>query len=190
MKGDTMEDSRIIELFWQRDQRAIEELENKYGRLCTEVARNIVGNLRDAEEIVNELYLSVWKSIPPEKPQFFRAYICKIVKNIAIMRIRHNKAQKRGKDNVVSINELEDILTKGNVTEQLVDGNLLAKYISDYLRSIKKYQRDMFIGRYWYNYSIKELAKMFNVSEGSIKTSLHRSRAGLKKYLEGKGVEL
>lgn len=185
-----MEDSRIIELFWQRDQKAIEELEFKYGKLCKEVANNIVGNLRDAEEIVNELYLNVWNSIPPEKPQFFKAYICKIVKNLATMRVRHNKAQKRDKDNDVSIHELEDILTKGNVTQQIVDGNLLSKYISDYLRSIKNTQRDIFIGRYWYNYSIKELAQMFNVSESNIKTSLHRIRAGLKKYLEGKGVEL
>lgn len=140
-----MEDVKIIELLWNRDQQALKEITIKYEKLCIEVANNILGNIRDAEEIVNEVYLAVWNSIPPKKPEYLKAYICKIVKNLAT---------------------------------------------SDYLRTLNNRQRDLFIGRYWFNYSIKALATKCNVSESNIKTSLHRTRSGLKKYLEKKGVEL
>lgn len=185
-----MEDVKIIELFWERNQDAIEETQRKYGDLCIKVIKNIIGNDKDAEEIINEVYFNIWNNIPPEKPKYFKAYLLRIAKNLAIIRSRYNEAQKRHKSSQISLDELEEVITRGNETEHAFEQRLVSEYISGYLRTIKKEQRDLFISRYWYNYSIKELSDKYGISENNIKVKLHRIRNGLKKYLEERGIIL
>lgn len=185
-----MEDKQIVDLFWQRTNQAIIETQNKYGKLCLQLASNITGNLQDAEEIVNEAYLALWNKIPPEKPQYLKSFVCKITRNISIDRVRYYQANKRKGSALVSLDEIEDILSGVDTPESLYDRKETAAYISEFLRNIKPDKRKMFLQRYWYCKTISEIANEVGVTEGRVKVTLHRIRKELKKYLESKGVTL
>lgn len=185
-----MEDKQIVELFWQRNNQAIEEIQNKYGKLCLQLAKRITGNVQDAEEIVNEAYLGVWNKIPPEKPQHLKSFVCRITRNISIDRIRYYQAEKRKSDLSVSLDEIQDILSGTDTPESVYDRKETVAFISDFLREIKSEKRIMFLQRYWYCKSISEIAGEFDITEGKVKVTLHRVRRELKKYLEDKGVTL
>lgn len=189
-KGAPMEDKKIVDLFWQRNHQAIIEIQNKYGKLCLQLANRITGSLQDAEEIVNETYLGMWNRIPPEKPQHLKSFVCKITRNISIDRVRYYQAEKRKHDLHVSLEELQDILSGTDTPESIYDRKETAAYISDFLRSIKSEKRIMFLQRYWYCKTISEIANEFDITEGKVKVTLHRVRRELKKYLEDKGVAL
>lgn len=79
-----IEDEKIVELFFERSEQAIQELGNKYGKVCRKLSYNIVNNMQDAEECVNDAYLGAWNAIPPEKPDPLLTYLCKIVRNISL----------------------------------------------------------------------------------------------------------
>ena len=185
-----MEDTKIVELFWERNQQAIQEIEIKYGRLCIQIAKNITGNVLDAEEIANETYLGLWNAIPPEKPDFLKSFTCRIAKNLAIAKARYNNAEKRKGTETVSLNEVCDILSGSDEPDKIYDRKETAGFISDFLRKCSPIRREMFIQRYWYYRSVKEIASEYNVTESKVKTTLFRVRKELKKYLEKRGVIL
>ena len=185
-----MEDKEIVDLFWLRKDQAIVETQMKYGKLCLQIAKNMIGNLQDAEEIVNETYLGVWNSIPPERPKHLKSFVCRIARNISIDRIRYYNADKRKNEGIVTLNEVEDILSGTDTPENIFDRKEIAAMISEYLRQEKEIKRNMFIKRYWYYESISEIAQEYGVSESKVKVTLHRIRQGLKKYLESKEVTL
>lgn len=185
-----MEDNQIVELFWRRDNQAITEIQNKYGKLCFQLAKRITGNIQDSEEIVNEAYLGVWNKIPPEKPLYLKSFVCRITRNISIDRLRYNQAEKRKHDSHVPLDEIQDILSGTDTPESVYDSKETAAFISDFLRGIKADKRNMFILRYWYYKSISEIADEFDITEGKVKVTLHRVRTELKKYLEDKGIVL
>ena len=110
-----MDDLMIIELYFERDEKAIKETDKKYGRLCFTVAINILGNDEDSEECVNDTYLSVWNKIPPTRPNNFMAFICKITRNLSLKRLDYNKAMKRTPESFVSFTELEDVLPDNSI---------------------------------------------------------------------------
>jgi RNA polymerase sigma-70 factor (ECF subfamily) len=144
----------------------------------------------DAEEIENETYLRLWNIIPPEKPDFLKSFVCRIAKNISIDRARYNQANKRKQNEVIPVEEVADILSGKETPENLYEQKETSEYISDFLRLQKTEARRFFIQRYWYCFSISEIAKAFGVSENKVKVTLHRVRKDLKKYLEAKGVVL
>lgn len=185
-----MDDNQIVELFWQRDNQAIKEVQSKYGKLCFQLAKRITGNIQDAEEIVNEAYLGVWNKIPPEKPRHLKSFVCRIARNISIDRLRYSQAEKRKHDSHVSLDEIQDILSGTDTPESIYDSKETAAFISDFLRGIKTDKRNMFLQRYWYYKSISEIAEEFEITESKVKVTLHRVRWELKKYLEDKGVTL
>lgn len=185
-----MEDKNIIELYWQRSEKAIAETDLKYGKLCKQLAKNILFNIDDAEEVVNETYLGVWNSIPPERPKHFRTFICRITKNLAMAKVRYYNADKRKNEGVVSLDEVQDILSGNSSVEEEYEKKVISGYISDYLRMIDQEKRNIFLSRYWYYYSIADIAKAYGMSESKIKTTLFRIRRKLKEYLKDKGVEL
>ena len=185
-----MEDKKIIELYWNRSEKAITETDIKYGKLCKQLAKNILFSIDDAEEVVNEVYLGVWNAIPPEKPKYFKTFICRITKNLAMAKVRYYNADRRKNEGVISLEEVQDILSGNSTVEEEYEKKVVSEYISDYLRMIDREKRNIFLSRYWYYDSIADIAKAYGMSESKIKTTLFRTRRKLKEYLKDKGVEL
>lgn len=187
-RAGTMQDDRIVELYWQRNEAAIWQTEQKYGRYLTKLAYNILSDWEDSRESVNDTYFSAWKSMPPHRPNVLLAYLCKITRQISIDIFRKkNSAKRRESEYALSLSELEDCLSAGNTTEQDVGLRLLAKAIQDYLATLPEEARDIFIGRYYFSDSIREVAGYYGMSESKAKSMLYRIRIGLKKYLEQEG---
>lgn len=184
-----MDDERILELFWARDERALAETSARYGQLCRRLARNIVGNDAEAQECVNDALLAAWNSIPPARPQYFCAYLCKIVRNLALKRLEHNMAQKRTPNALLPLDGLEDILpdeaANSGTTEQE-----LGQLIGAFLRTQRPEARNVFLRKYWYFDSIAAIATRYGMTESKIKVLLHRTRNALRNYLKEEGISL
>lgn len=183
-----MEDSRIIELFFERSEKAIYELSLKYGGICFKIATNILHNHQDAEECVNDSYLGVWNAIPPKTPNPLLAFVCKIVRNISINKYEYNLAQKRNGIYDVCLDELQECISSNETVESEYSANELSRLIDEYLDTLKKTNRMIFVRRYWYMDSLSDIALLSNMSEGAVRTRLSRLRSNLKKFLESRGV--
>ncbi|MCH5205952.1 MAG: sigma-70 family RNA polymerase sigma factor [Oscillospiraceae bacterium] len=184
-----MEDSEIIGLYFERDERAISETGVKYGRLCFGVAKNILGSSEDAEECVNDTYLNVWNSIPPTKPNDLKAFICKVTRNLSLTRLKYNKAAKRSPEVLLSLSELEEVLPDESAADG-VEAEELGKLISAFLREQKPDSRNVFLRRYWFFDSVSEIAARFSFSESKVKSMLFHTRGKLRKYLKNEGIDI
>lgn len=183
----TMDDRSVIELYFARDERAIRETEQKYGRLCHSIARNILGNAQDAEECVNDAYMGVWNAIPPARPDDLGAFVCRVVRNLSLKRLRALSRQKCSREMTVSLSELEEILP-----DEAVDGREgeVAAAISAFLRSQSEDVRGVFIRKYYFFDSIAEIAKRYGFSQSKVKSMLYHTREKLKVYLTKEGIEV
>ena len=185
-----MDDSRIIEMLFARDEGGISAIEAKYGESCRKIAANILGNEQDAEECVNDTYLGVWNSIPPEKPLSLSAYIGKIVRNLAINRAIYQSAEKRSARVTIVLEETEEFLPSPNEGTSLADELALKEAINGFLATLSQEHRAVFLYRYWYLSSVKEIAGKFKLSESNVKVILHRTRGKFKEYLEKEGIQI
>lgn len=185
-----MEDHKIIELFFDRSEKAITATARKYGKLCRSIALRIVGNYQDAEECENDTYEAAWNAIPPTRPEYFSAYLGRLTRNIALDRYAYNTAAKRNQEFSVVLGELEDCLPAVENVESEYEAGWVAGIISDFLRTIDSESRIAFLRRYWYGDSLKEISKKLGGSEGKIKSELYRTRQKLKGYLEERGVDI
>lgn len=186
-----MEDEAIVSLYWDRDERAIRETEEKYDRYLTKIAYNILNDREDSRESVNDTYLAAWDSIPPHRPGVLSAYLAKLTRRISIDRFRYRTRDKRmGSEYAVSLSELGDCVSGGNTTEEIVNVKLLADSIGIFLRLQSREARTTFIARYYFLDSVKEIARSSGMSESKVKSLLHRTRVSLKKYLEEEGFSL
>ncbi len=185
-----MEDSMIIDLFFERSQAALSETEKKYKAFIYSIALNILSHVEDAQECENDTYLRLWNSIPPQRPCNFRAYIGKITRNSAITMIRYNKASKRDCGAYVLLSELEDCLPSCNGVENEIDGKYLSSLISFWLKTLNDEQRVLFVKRYWYGESIQSLSEQTGKSPAKISSQLFSLRKKLKKELIEKGVTI
>lgn len=185
-----MEDSRIIELYWQRCESAITETSRKYGKLCRHIALNIVGNFSDAEECENDTYIAAWNAIPPARPNILSAFLSKIARNIALNRYEYNKAQKRNHEFDLILSELEECIADKNTVEKTYEDGMIAAMIDDFLAELTKEKRVIFVRRYWYSDSIRDIAKRMQLSESKVKTVLFRTRKELQQYLAGRGIQV
>lgn len=186
--NETMQDDRIVELYWKRNEAAIQHTDQKYGRYLMKLSYNILADWEDSKESVNDTYLSAWKSMPPHRPSVLLTYLCKITRQISIDVFRkRNSAKRQASEYALSLCELEDCVSAGNTTEQDVDLHLLAKAIQDYLAELPGETRDVFVGRYFFSDSIRQVAGYYGMSESKAKSMLYRTRIGLKKYLEQEG---
>lgn len=184
-------DQEIVMLFWQRDERAIQETQTKYDRYLNKIAYNILSDAEDSKESVNDTYLRAWNSMPPNRPDILSAYLAKITRRLSIDIFRKRNSQKRqGSQYADSLSELETDISVGNTTGQEVDVHLLAEAINQYLRSISEEARNIFICRYYFSDSLKDVAAYLHISESKVKSSLFRSRSGLKEYLKKEGFIL
>ena len=185
-----MNDASIISLYWERSENAIKETDIKYGKLCNHLANNILNNVCDAEECVNDSYLTVWNSIPDERPNNFSAFLCRIVKNLSFKKLEHISAQKRKPEMLVSLNELQDCLSSSTDTEISYDTAELGKIISRFLREQSETNRNIFVRRYWYYESVKDIAADYGFKEKKVSNILFETRKKLKRFLELEGYNL
>lgn len=178
-----MDDKQIIHLFFQRSEQAITELSRKYGALCFQLADNILNDHQDAEECVNDAYLGAWNSIPPQSPNPLRSYICRIVRNHSLKKLRTNTARKRGSQFEVSLSELEACIPDNSLDEQLAASELAAQ-INAFLSALPRDDRVMFVKRYWFSESLSEIADAFAITENNASVRLSRIRGKLHKHLK------
>lgn len=185
-----MTDEAIIALYWNRDEGAITQTAERYGRLCRSIAHNILGNAADVEECENDVYAAAWNRIPPERPQNFAAFLGCMVRNIALDRYAYNHAQKRNSQFNLLLDELEECLAAKDGVEEQIEAGETAALISRFLQGLDTTVRKVFVRRYWYADSIETIARGFGMSQSKVKSMLLRTRNKLKAYLEQEGVTL
>lgn len=177
------DDERIIELFFNRSEQAIKELDKKYGKTCYQLAFNILNNRQDAEECVNDAYLGAWNAIPPAKPDPLLTYLCKIVRNTSLKAYWHNGAAKRGGGFSVALEEIEACTAAPNSVENETEAKELARIIERFLDTLSLEDRVIFMRRYWFSDSYAEIAERVGLSEKNISVRLTRIRKKMREYL-------
>lgn len=185
-----MNDASIIQLFLDRNEEAIHEVDLKYGKLCLHLANNILMSKEDAEECVADTYLKIWWYIPCDRPDNLAAYLCKIIKRSALDKLRYKNAQKRSNEASVSIDELSEILSAPQNPEDDFLIRDLSEAINNFLLKENKTRRQIFVRRYWFCDSIESIAGQFEMNPKTVATILFRTRKRLKKYLEKEGYDL
>ncbi|MBR6173199.1 MAG: sigma-70 family RNA polymerase sigma factor [Eubacterium sp.] len=183
-------DKRIIALYQERNETAIEMTDRQYGSFSRTLSFRILQSHEDAEECVDDSYLKLWNTIPPTVPKSLKAYLGRIVRNMSLTLLRKKKAEKRNEDANVLLSELEDCIPADNNVEQAMEHMLLVQTMEKWLRSEKEENRKLFVLRYWYGEALEELAERFHLSPGKAADRLYRMRGRLKKYLEGEGVSV
>ena len=183
-----MEDEKIIELYWNRDEDAIKETDKKYRKYCTSIAYNILQSKEDSKECINDTYLKVWNSIPPKKPNVLKLFLAKITRNLAINKYEENKAKKRNNEMDLVLEELEECIPNKKSVEEVFEYNELTQYLNIFLKELSIEKRKIFLERYWYLNSIKAISSKYKLKESNIKVILHRIRNELKKYLNERGI--
>lgn len=182
-----MEDQKIIALYFDRSEAAIGETKEKYGSYCSSIAYNILGSLEETEECVSDVYLRIWDTIPPERPNNFRAYLGRITANLALSRYRKNHAKKRS--------AFTEVLEEMEVTDfhdpcSDLEKKELARTISEFLRKLSPGKRQLFLLRYWYYYPVKTISKKTGLKEERVSVELYRIRTKLRRHLEQEGYIL
>ena len=179
-----MEDSKIIQLFWERDEAAVSAVSEKYGRYCAAVARNIIGNEQLAEECVNDTLMGLWEAIPPNRPKHLLAFVIKITRNNAINTVKEIRAQKRGGGEMnLVLDELHDIASDYSV-EKIAEQHEVMALINKFLGRLSDRKRMVFVLRYWHCCSVAEISQTVGMSEANVYNVLKRVRKKLLEYLE------
>ena len=180
-----MDDSRIIELYFARDERAIEETRLKYGKLVRYVAKGILRSDPDVEECESDTYLHVWDSIPPVRPMNFTAYIAKVSRNISLNRLRNEK-RHMPPESVALLDEISEMLpdVQGEITESI----MLRDALTDFIGQLEPTKRKIFVKRYFYMRSYREISIEMGIGMGTVKSLLSRMREQLRDYLTKRGI--
>lgn len=186
-----MDDNEIVEMYFERNEDAIRETDKKYGRYCFKISNQILHNRSDSKECINDAYLKVWNSIPPARPSHLKLFIAKIVRNTSLNKLEMISAKKRGNnENHLILDELSECITTNDNSNRIVDDIVIRDLLNAFLSSLSKETRVIFVKRYWYMYSIKEIAKMYSMSESNAAVILYRTRNKLKELLEKEGILL
>ncbi len=185
-----LEDSKIVELFLERSEDAIEALSEKYGSLCMKIAGNILNNRQDAEECVNDTYLGVWNAIPPHRPNILVSFVYRITRNLAIAKFHREQAAKRNSSYDLALDELENCFASRETVEEAFQAKLVAESIDRFLLAQPQQSRVLFVRRYYYADSVGELALRFGISSHTVSVRLSRIREKLRKHLIREGVSI
>lgn len=183
-----MNDDKIIGLFLSKDERAISELKQKYGNYLFAIAKNILGCIEDAEECVSDVYLSLWNVIPRQKPENLKAFIGKVARNTALSKLDYNAAAKRDAKMSVLLSEIEDVIPSGEEIDDDITRRELSNVLNSFLANLPAKNRQIFVRRYYFCDSIKDIASRFGVSESKVKSLLFRMRKTLGKQLKQGGI--
>lgn len=183
-----MEDSRIVQLYWERSENAITETDKKYGKYCYSIAYNILADHEDSRECVNDTYLRLWETIPPHRPERLLSFLGKITRNISLDKYALIHAEKRGGGEIsLCLDELSNIANSAD-GDSAIDDIALREILNRFLSELTSENRKIFMRRYWYFSSVKEIAKDYGLTESKVKMSLMRTRSKLKQFLEKEGI--
>lgn len=185
-----MDDSAIIELYWQRSEDAISETNTKYGSYCFKIANNILSNKEDSDECVNDTWLRVWNAIPPKKPEKFRIFLGKITRNLSFDKYKKANTIKRSGEMLFILDELSECISGGNTTEDEVNLKLLGESITKFLHTLSEREREIFLRRYFYAEAVNEIAEKTKLTANNVSTILSRTRARLREHLEKEGFDI
>ncbi len=186
-----MEDERIIEMFFARDENAIAELTRKYGSPLRSISMNILHSAQDAEECLNDACLKIWNCIPPDRPERLLAFIAKIMRNLSINKWKQQRTARRGGGEVpLVLSELEECIPGGCTVDQELDRAELSAALSRFLTGLPEIKRTVFLRRYWYLVPVKDIAEQLGMSESRAKSMLARTRNALRKFLEKEGIAI
>ncbi len=186
-----MEDEKIIDLYWARQERALAETELKYGRYCRAIAENILHCPEDSDECVSDTWLHAWNAMPPKRPTILQAFLGRITRNLSIDRWKAARAEKRGGGSMeLALDELSECVPSGTGIERVLDEKELSHAIDTFLRTLPERECGVFLRRYWYADPIRRIAQQYGMNENSVKSVLFRTREKLRKYLEGEGIAI
>ena len=184
-----MDDARIVDLYWARSERALEETERKFGAYCRTVAYNILSDASDAEECVNDAWMKAWNSMPTDRPRRLAPYLGKMTRWLSLSRLRERNSLKRGGGELpLALDELAEALDSGADTQKELELWELERALRRLIEALGKDERDVFLSRYWYMAPIAEIAEKFGLTESNVKTMLHRTRKKLMKRLKEEGL--
>ena len=183
-----MTDTEIIDLFFERSEQAIAAVAEKHGAAAAHAARNILGSDQDTEECLNDTYLALWNSIPPNRPFPLRSFVCAVARNLAVKKYHSDTAQKRNSRYDAALDELEDCLSGGCSVEDEIAARELSAAISGFLDTLNYTDRFVFMRRYWYADPLPEIARMTGKSVNSVTVRLFRIREKLRYYLIREGL--
>ena len=182
-----MEDAKILDLYFARDEDAIRETDTAYGKRLHALAKNILQNREDAEESVNDTYAEVWKSIPPRRPKYFFAFLASICRHLSLNRVDWKQAAKR-RAHVVPLTEEMENCIPDTVHERQMEAKELGRLLDLFLESLPKDSRLIFLRRYWYVDSVPEIAARYGMTESKVKMQLSRTKEKLRLFLEQEGI--
>ena len=185
-----LQDEQIIDLYWARSERAIEESGVKYGAYCRTIAWNVLYSREDSEECVNDTWMNAWNAMPPQRPSILRAFLGRITRNLALNRYERDHAEKRGKGETAAVLDELSECVPDRAAEIREEGMLLREVLDRFLEGMKPEERKLFVGRYWYLRPVKELADTYGFSESKVKMTLLRSREKLKQALLQEGIAI
>lgn len=184
-----MTDSQIIALFWDRNEDAIRETDAAYGRRLYAISNQILCQRQEAEESVSDTYMKAWETMPPQKPLYFFAYLAKICRNFSLARLQWNSAAKRSAEIVSLTQEMAECIPDRRMEHRL-ECEALGQLLNRFLESLSQDNRLIFLRRYWYADSVREIADRYGITESKVKTQLHRTRKKLQVFLEKEGIAL
>ena len=183
-----MDDKQIVDLYFARSEQAIAETARKYGKYCSSIAQNILGNIPDTEETVNDTYIGAWNSIPPHQPAMLSTYLGKITRRLALKRWAANRALKRGGGEVsLALEELAGCIPSDFDVESRIEMVELTQILNKFVRNLPQPERNVFLCRYWYLYSIEAIARQQDFSQSKVKSMLSRTRKKLYAHLQKEG---
>ena len=183
-----MDDAAIVTLYWQRDERAIRETEQKYGSYCRSIARSLLSDEQDAEEILGDAWLRAWNSIPPQRPEKLSTYLGKLTRNLSLSRLRERQAQKRGGGELpLALEELADCVPGPGDPEEELEARELGRALRRFVKALPRRERDIFVSRYFFLAPLEKLSRKSGWSESKLKSMLFRTRKKLKKFLREEG---
>lgn len=185
-----MDDHKIIELYWERDETAIQETALRYGGLCAQIAQNILSSREDSEECVNDTYLALWNAIPDQRPKIFSAFIGRITRNLALKRYDYISAAKRSSSATASLEELGDCVSGTDSVVSELERRRIQNAIDTFLWAQSDAKRTVFIRRYWYFDSIERISRRTGFSESKVRSMLYELRRKLRAYLESEEIEV
>ena len=183
-----MDDTQIIDLYWDRDQGAITATAGKYGSFLHALSWNILRSHHDAEECVNDTYFRAWNAIPPERPSALRAWLGRITRNLSLDRWKAGRTQSRGAGMEMLLGELDECIPDHRGPEQAAEERVLAECVSAFLQGQTADNRYIFLRRYWYGEDIAAIAQHLDCGESRVKSALFRTRKALRAFLEKEGI--
>lgn len=182
-----MEDAKIIDLFWARNEDAIKQTDAIYGRKLNALANKILMNREDAEESVSDTYMQTWDTIPPHRPKFFFAFLASICRHLSLNKLDWKMAAKRNAD-IVSLTEEMELCIPDTGHDRTMEARELGQILDAFLESLPKDSRLIFLRRYWYVDTISEIAQRYGMTESKVKMQLSRTKGKLAAHLEKEGI--